>query len=568
MRTGWTRAAGVLALASAALAGDPQPARHDLAIAERWEAGETTTQSIVVDMRIGYDAPDDEFDREERTTVKAELVRKCLEVGPGGELRRALVHVAGWSRTQQEAGDTSLAGALLETGPHGWTLLASAQPLSQAAILFLDENVGANALPLAARLTTGFSRKDAAVGDTWAPEDAAMASLLAQRPAVRLADLGMRMRLESYDPASGAVRIGVSARGAPVGKRTHASGSTIDLQEGSVITADGAISGTSMRWQRDGSFVFRMDSKILSKVRAGTLRATCAMDFSIASRAGGEVPAPPEERPGSVRFARSAAWKRGDAVTEVGTLTYASSARDVAADGEAGPAKGDVVTLSWTSIRRCTESASGEPLAFEVFLRAWKRVESGATDECLAGAIVDVAPGGWKVRDGRRITSGARNWLTGEFGSAAAAGGDEGLRALVTPHALVAAGDGWEPDPAAMAAIARNWIGLPVDRDGATATATLERSDAGGAAISWCVDAPIQCVAGCGCTNAEVLKGGRVKVSGTSSGDPAEWTRKGETSDRLEASVSLPAPNDGAKRVSIVQTRTRKRSLGGDFPAE
>ena len=353
---------------------------------------------------------------------------------------------------------------------------------------------------------------------------------------------------------------------------TAKGGAELKLVEPSKVELTSTLDGVPSQFH--GTVAVHTKGSLEFTMQAGDRKVSVRLQIEqdIVATAGGEVPEVPAADPArpSVRIVRSVQWKAGDTVTDSGSAILSISETPVDEKGKAGKTTGKLVTTTWSNVRRCEAAdADGVPTTFTVWVREWKSEEAGASDECLKGAVVDVTAKGWRLRAPEPKTSAAaRAWLARECGSAAAVAGDDSMRAVVTPFTSVAVGESWEPDPVAASAIVRRWIGMPVDASGATASATLERSDGPEASlpvgIAYCIDGPISCVAGCSCSTSEVLEGGRFSVKGHASGVGADWTRRGTLDEQMTGSVSVQTTGDAFNRVAITQTRTRTRAPGGE----
>lgn len=555
-------AAVLSSIAVACLAEDAAP-RRDLRVPDVWRLDEVVTRDwsrtadlVATARKDGAELPARKVRREMRTTY----VRRCLEVGDGGALRRSLVRFDDWRTVDGPGPDWSLTDALIETTPDGWTLLAAARNPSRAARAWLDAHFGPGAAPETSLATLGATEALAA-GATWetpcAPltRDAVEQDLLFSKDAPSRVRWSFRLTGDEPGPAEGdrAVRVAGTCR--------HEFAAKDDEFDRFELTGEASVAGVPGAWHRSGAVDL-----------AATLGARAAengLDISIEVRfrtadarsSGGEAPERPVADPEAgpvVRVAAPEAWGAGTRFVEHGREETSTRETPVAAEkpDAATPAATTVVT--WTAAMTCEDEGEGGTAARSVAtFETWTSSAGGeAPDTSLTGSVVEVAGGTWKRLDGpTKLTPAARRWLDQRFG----AGAEDGLRAVVTPQMPVVAGQEWGLDERDTVAPLRERVGLPMDPDEATAKARLDRVEGAGAAaravVSYEVDAECGCVAGC--SGANPLRDGTYVVRGTTTGSPADWLRTATIEE--EATIVLPVQEGDTTRVEMKTKRSVRR---------
>jgi hypothetical protein len=564
--------------AAAAHAGDGEARRHDLGAPEKWRAGEVVTVNshrvtkYVVARIVEGSAP-----QEHRRSLSDDCVyvRRCDSVDAAGLPEKSLVHVTKWLHAVDDDEDTSIDGALIETSGDGWTIVSRDVRPSPYAQKWLDVEFGRPRFDPVAPLGI---RPDApvAAGETWAPKGCNLIDTFVRdtRVPVKMKDAKSSVTLTGADGDTVHVALtSASALEADPGAR---GGKDLKLTEPSTFELTTTVDGVPSQFHSTLAAHTKCGVEITMLDDGCKLSVRVRSEQDLVATKGGEMPNPPAADPDhpAVRIARSARWRTGDTVTDAGSAILSVSETPVDEAGKAGKTTGKIVTTTWSDVRRCEEAdADGVPRRFTVFVREWKSESAGLTDECLKGAVVEVGAKGWKFRAPEPTpTAAARAWLARECRSAEVVAGDDAIRAAVTPFSAVAVGESWEPDTAGASAVVRSWVGMPVDADGATGSATLERADGPAAsaavAIAYCIDGPISCVAGCSCSVSEVLEGGRFTVKGRTSGDGGDWTRRGTLDEQMTGTVSVQTKGDAFKRVAITQTRSRSRTPGGEVPQQ
>lgn len=578
------KAAALLGLifCAAARADDPAAKKYDLDAPDRWEAGDVSTETLSDDVKfITALLRDGSAPAENRRYLHTEsrVVRRCLEVDASGAPSKSLLRVTSWVVSFDDAEDKSLEGALVETTADGWTLLSKDTKPSAAARKWLDEKYGPG--PHGDALAEVARKEPAAVGESWEPREGShLASVVrGQFFPFRIAKPLARVTLTGVDatPAGDVAHLTIGGDTPVEGEVVAPGGRKLTIEKGGTFTIAGTAEGTPGRWHRGGSLAFEASLDTKTNAPNGTVQMRVIVKRSRTSAAGGEFEGPAARDPAAgpeFRVSRRVAWKSGDVVSDSGSSIFSTSETPVDAEGKAGKTTGSIVSTTWSDVRRCTEtSAAGEPTRFSVWIKQWKSEADGLTDECLAGALVDVGPKGWKLQNPEvKPTAAAKAWLARECGTAAIVAGDDPMRAVVTPLAPVTVGESWSGDETAAASVLRSWIGLPVDPAGSTVTAKLDAAkgdpSAADLTVSYQIDGLIACVAGCNCTNSELLQGGTIRLTGRTGGAAADWTRSGELSEEMKATVSVPGNGDALRRLMFTQTRKRTRTPGGELPQQ
>jgi hypothetical protein len=564
--------------AAAAHAGDGEAKRFDLSAPEKWRVGEVVTvSSHRVTKTVLARIVEGEAPQERRRDLGDDCVyvRRCDSVDAAGAPSNSLVHVTTWLHAVDDDEDKSLEGALLETSPDGWAIVSHGTRPSPYAQKWLDVEFGRPPFDPVAPLGI---RPDGpvAVGDTWQPKGCSMIETFAAgtRMPVRMKDAKSSVTLAGAD--GDVVHVKLASSASVEADPAARGGDKLQLAEPCKFELSESVDGVPSCFHGTLAAHTRCGFEITTQAAGAKVSIRVSTEQDLVATAGGEMPDVPAADPAhpAVRIARSVQWKAGDAVTDSGSTILSISETPVDEKGKAGRTTGKLVTTTWADVRRCEAAgADGVPTKFTVWVREWKSEEAGAVDECLKGAVVDVTAKGWKLRGTEvKPSTAARAWLARECGSAATVAGDDSMRAAITPFTPVAVGESWEPDVLAASAIVRGWIGMPIDPEGATASAKLEKSEGPAAtpsvALAYSIDGPIKCVAGCSCSNSEVLEGGKFSVKGTTSGAGADWTRRGELNEEMKGSVALAGQGDACTRVVITQTRTRTRVPGGEVPQQ
>jgi hypothetical protein len=584
----WNRCALVLPLAAAALAraDDAAPKKFELLPADRWDAGEVVTETSHREVKVVFATVAEGAAPSERRvylTDDATLVRRATAIGADGRPSASVVFVKDWLHSEDDSEDKSLAGALLEVGADGWTMLTPGVRPSAAARAWLDHELKLTPHDISAE--TRFVPAGAvAAGETWKSDDRRLFDEYAKltvlaAPGAAVASSGT---LASVDEGpAGPVAHVTFVSDAPLEGAATFNGRSMQLAKGGTYHLSGTADGDPAHRHRSMAqdLTAKFDVSIRrSATSAFTIRLTVTQTNAAAP--GGEMPAPPAADAAQAltyRFARSAGWKAGETFGENGKKTIVIDDTPVGSDGKAGEPKHATVTTTWTDVRRCEAvGADGSPERFTVLVKSWSHDDGTTNDTSLAGALVDVGPRGWKLRDPDvKPSDDAKRWLSNTYGSAAAVGGDDPLRAVVTPISPVAVGGTWSPDETTAAALARGWFPLPVDADDAVATAKLRASTGAAAAasssddppleVSFTIDLPVHCVAGC--AGADNGPKGSIEILGTSTGRPADWSRSGGHSDTAKLTGTFRDAESFHQAV-ITQTRTITRTAGGEFPAD
>lgn len=564
--------------AVAARAGDGEAKRYDLSAPEKWRVGEVVTVNshrvtkTVMARIVEGSAPQE---RRSHLADDCVYVRRCDSVDAAGLPLKSLVHVTTWLHDADEEEDKSLEGALIETSPEGWSVVSHGTKPSPYAQRWLDVEFGRPPFDPVAPLGIR-SGAPVAVGETWEPKGCSMIDTFVKntRMPVRMKDAKSGVTFTGAD--GDVVHVTVTSA-ASLEKDASARGADkINLADPCTFELNTTVDGVPSQFHATLAAHTKCGIEVTMAADDAKVSIRVSTEQDLTATAGGEMPAAPvaDAAHPEVRIARAARWKAGDTVTDSGSTILSISETPVDAAGKAGKTTGKLVTTTWSAVRRCEEAGDdGAPSKFTVWVREWKSEESGATDECLKGAVVDVTRKGWKLRGTEtKPSAAARAWLARECGTASVVAGDDSMRAAVTPYSPVAVGETWEPDTRTASSIVHGWIGMPVDPDGVTASAKLEKADGEAASqsatIGYCIDGPIKCVAGCSCSNSEVLEGGKFSVKGTTSGAASDWTRRSEMREEMKGSVSLQAQGDACTRVAVAQTRSRTRVPGGEVPQQ
>ena len=499
-------------------------------------------------------------------------VRRCDSVDAAGLPEKSLVHMTTWLHAEDDDEDRSLEGALIETSAEGWSIVSHGTRPSAGAQHWLDAEFGRPAVNQVALLGV---RPDApiAVGDTWQPKHCPLIDTFVKSTTmpVRMKDAKSSVTLTGAD--DGVVHVALKSASAVEADPSARGGDKLKLAEPNAFELSMTVDGVPSQFHSALAVHTKCGVEVTTEKDDGRLSVRVSTEQDLVAKAGGELPEAPAADPDhpAIRIPRSARWRAGDTVTDSGSTILSISQTPVDGDGKAGKTTGKLVTTTWSDVRRCDEAGpDGTPTKFTVSIREWKSEESGASDECLKGAVVDVTAKSWKLRDAEmKPTPAARAWLVRECGSAAVVAGDDSMRTAITPFTPVAVGESWEPDTLAASAIVRGWIGMPIDPEGVTGSANLEKADGPAAspalALAYCIGGPIKCVAGCACSNSEVLEGGKFSVKGRTSGASADWTRRGELNEEMKGSVSLEGKGNACIRLAIAQTRSRTRVPGGEI---
>lgn len=303
---------------------------------------------------------------------------------------------------------------MITTGASGWTLVSAKGTPSAAAKAWLQREFGAGwqaRRAFAAEISPG---KPVAIGDEWESDTTTVSSSL-----FSLIELPTKLTTTK----------GKGVLEAPVSEEEGVApraGVSVVLEGESTLTETGALGKgaavspeSTAKITRRVTFVpgsahktqFVTDSAVLDIVAKGEQRGgegdaesvTITMRMKgrvLRSRdtvAGGTIPET-AVAPGAVRIAAHAAWKAGDAYTEVGRERRDLTRTPFTAEGkEMDPKKSDDL-VEWTVVARCTETTtSGEPAALTVEVQKWHAVVDGAPDDSLAGAVFESRGGRWKI---------------------------------------------------------------------------------------------------------------------------------------------------------------------------
>jgi len=542
----------------------------DLAAAPRWKVGETLTctakDHVTAALTVRTVKPQDKRESSHETRLDAAWRARCEEADAAGRPVRVLVHLDSWVAESDGVVDRCIEDAFVEVGARGWTLLRGDDNPTHAASAWLDRHLGTPARAALVGPVEAVAGRTATAGETWEWDgrEAARAALGAWTGPLLPETLALTCRLDAAEPSPDGATVHVSGSGEGVprdgrpGVPAPAKGSVVKTR----IDLTGAIADArrDLRGEVGVDLVLRFTT---SNVWAETrVTAECVEE----RKAGGTFPEPPARDPAAARdvaVSGRSVWAVGDEFTEKGSDSKVLRAVPIDADGkESDPVRSEE-SVEWSAVVRCTEvDPDGRPTAFRVRFESWKSTVGGAEDTALTGAEFDVGPRGWRTVDGAAAPKGrAKAWLDREWSTASA---EDASRAAVRPAMRAAPGQSWNVGADDIVESVREWTRLPVDTSDAASLATMEavRGDDGAetATVSWCVDAPVRCVAGCSCTNAEVLRGGRVRVTGTAEGPASAWDRAGKTSETVELTITVPGKGEDVRRLTFSRERSRERA--------
>lgn len=564
--------AAVLVLTAVASAADEKPV-HDLAAPEKWTVGETVTWTTkeAVTMTASGDVGGRAIPAQTQIVrADASIVVRCDSTDDAGALASATVHFADWSVEAQGRDDRSLAGAVVTAGATGWSLVSATGTPSAGARAWLDREFGAGWQKRGAFAAEIAPGKPVALGDGWASDTSTVASGL-------FAMIGL--------PAKLATQEGKAALEAPVSEEEGVApraGVSVVLQGESKLVDTGAF-GKELTVSPESTAAitrrvtlvpgaahktqFASDSAAIDLVATGknrdvviTMKMKGRILRSRDTAAGGTIPET-KAAPGAVRIAAHAAWKAGDAYTEVGRERRDLVRTPIGSDGKDMDAEKSDDLVEWTVVARCTETTeAGEPAALTVEVQKWHALVDGAPDDSLAGAVFESKGGRWKiVREGATAPSDrAKGWIASRYSTKSI---EDPMRAAVRPAAPVAAGETWSPLGDDVIAASRAWMPVPMG-GGAKAEAKLVSADAkaGTASIAYSATIPVECVEGCGCSNVEDLQEGVLTVKGTCDGAADAWDRSGSIDETCTLNVTVPAEGGGTQRLAVTRVRTRTRT--------
>lgn len=581
MRT-LTRALPLLLLGAVAWGDDAPATKHDLAVPDRWDAGETVTvhekktQAIAVVPKA-----DDGRKVSAQQTLTCDdttIVRRCTEATPDGQLRGSLVFVKSWMRQVGPVEDRSLEGAIVETSSAGWVLLTPATRPTPAARAWLETSFGRSPQAVRSSLADLAPPGPLAVGEGWDLPPGSLARLMQTTMDVPVpyGDVKARITLDSAasTPDGASVRTSL-AIDAPMEGDAEMGGARFRISKGSSVRASGRMEGVPARWHRASATSIKADLKMLMTFPGGTADAAGTIEVLTTAVAGGDLP-PVPERPALAgprfRIASRGPWKAGDTVSDTASTAVTLSDAPYDAPRTDAPTATKSVLTSWSDVRHCEEAtAAGFPSRFTVWIREWKHTEGGVADESLRGAVVEVGEGGWRLQTPETKPSPAgKAWLDRTCASAAAVAADDPMRASLVPLCAMGEGEAWEPDLVGATLALRGWLGIPADPGRAKATAKLEHAEGRpGAArltVSYTFEVPVAMAPPRDGQPSATAKSGTLAVHGTSSGADTDWARGGELSDETTAEVPVPGKDGVVRRISITQIRKRSRVAGGEVP--
>lgn len=577
-----SRAAPLLLLAAAASADDAAPRRYDLAVADRWETGETVTshekktQSIAVVPK----ADDGRKVAAQQTLTSDEftIVRRCTQAAESGQMLSSIVWVKSWMRQVGATEDRSLEGAIVETSPSGWSLLTPATRPSPLARAWLESSFASRPLTARSALTDLAPPGPIAVGEGWDLTAEALSKLMqtAMDVPVPYGEVKSRITLDAASsvPEGDSIRASL-AIDAPMEGDAEMGGARFRIAKGSSVRATGRLEGVAARWHRVSSVQIKAELKMLMTFPGGSADAAGSIEMLSTAVAGGDVPAVPQRPalPGPrFRIAARGTWKAGDTVSDTASTSVILTDAPFDAPRTETPTATKSVLTAWTDVRHCeAANAAGFPERFTVWIREWRHTEGGAADESLKGAVVEVGVSGWRLQTPEtRPSPAGKAWLDRACGSAAAVAADDPMRAAIVPLCAMGEGETWEPDVIGATLALRGWLGIPADPGRAKGTARLDHAagspGTGRLSVSYEVEVPILAPPAREGQGAEVAKGGTVKVRGTASGADADWARAGELTDETNAEVPVPGKDGSVRRISITQVRKRSRVAGGETP--
>lgn len=564
--------AAVLVLTAVASAADEKPV-HDLAAAEKWTVGETVTWTTkeAVTMTVSGDAGGRAIPAQTQVLrADASIVVRCDSTDDAGALASATVHFAEWSVEAAGREDSSLAGAVITAGASGWSLVSAKGTPSAGARAWLDREFGAGWQTRGAFAAEIAPGKPVALGDSWESDSTTVSSGLFSmiglpaKLATKTAKAGLEAPVAEEEGAAPRAGVSVVLEGESTLADTGAFGKEVAVAPESTAKVTRRVTfvpGAAHKTQ------FVADSAALDLVANGenrgvtiTMRMKGRVLRSRDTVAGGTIPET-VVAPGAVRIAAHAAWKAGDAYTEVGRERRDLTRTPFTAEGkEMDPKKSDDL-VEWTVVARCTETtASGEPAALTVEVQKWHAVVDGAPDDSLAGAVFESRGGRWKiVKEGATAPSDrAKGWIASRYSTKSI---EDPMRAAVRPATPVAPGQAWTPLGDDVIAASRAWMPVPMGA-GAKAEAKLVSADAkaGTASISYSASVPVECVEGCGCSNAEDLEEGMLTVKGTCDGAADAWDRSGTIDETCTLNVTVPGAGGGTEKMTVTRVRTRSRT--------
>lgn len=568
----------LLVVAGAALAAraEDRPASADLRQEDRWKKGDVVSASVSesTTTTLRATAGDDDAPAQSGTSgVAATFVQTCLEATDDGRLVRSLLRIDEFSASSLTQGDCSLAGAVVETTPRGWRLLSASSNPSRWARKWLDNRFGPGGMGFSGGLSELGAPASVTKGASWEAAPPAIPKLLVQGGLGReVADRKWTFRAEDVAPTDA----GVSARVAfeetfPVSGSIRVGGLPLSLAEGSTARVGGSVEGVPGLWHRTGRMRTASTGDFRCEAGGAEIWFTIEGEEQETWDAGGEPPVL-DAVPG-VALGEDERWTAGAVVVEQGSeeRTTRETPVDDATGARAAAASRETVT--WTAAIRCDRTSDdGSPSVLVLTMERWRRTSGADADDSLAGAVVRMESGRWRVTDDPgRASDDAKEWLAGRLGPAGAR--DDGLRAAVSPAMCVTPGRSWECDPEAVVAGIRSRFDFPVDADSIEAKGTLASLDGAGvlaaAAVGYEVRAKLSCVPGCAPPNPGAMKG-HVRITGRATGPVGSWARLGALGDTSHVEVAVPYEDDAMalRAVVIDSVRTISRSPLSDAEAE
>jgi hypothetical protein len=578
-----SRIVRTVALACAAVAAfagssraEESATRFDLRASDRWEKGETVTLTFTEEavFRLTGDRVDESGKPAGRLPSQGatvgfggRYVMRCEDVDATGAWTRATVHLGEWHHDTPKRRDTGLAGAFVEVTRDGWALLGTSQNPSPEARRWLDSEFG----PGGAARRSDLAGLSAAVpvtsGAVWdANLRTRLDALLALTPfpvVATQADLRPRLTDVSVTGDGAVVRVAGTLT-TPLA--ADGPGETQPAAT-SALRVECELTGVPGRWHRTGTTRLHGELSLSAANERMRMACTGTLDRRRNAAAGGVIPPLPEPEPSKgplVRFARSAAWKVGDAFLEEGSESRAGTATPVDAEGREGKADPFEDSVAWTAVHTCRETdESGRARRFGVQFSEWRAVADGAADESLRGVTVEFRPRrGWSIVSAdAKPSKRALDWLKQEFTRATA---DDAVRAAIVPAMTVSPREAWCPDDREMHDAIHAWLPMPVGLEtlascGELATVTVEGASAV-ATVRYTCDAPIEFEAAAFSAHARPATGGTVAVEGIATGSIAEWERHGTLDETSRVTVVVPEAEGAVRRVELTRRRDRTRT--------